>query len=441
MLDSSSVFFVIKGGSMHDLRMLRDNLSAFREQLGCRGGEVPWQELENLLAERAERIRYVEDLRHQLKKGSEAVAQFKRAKQPADEAIAAMKTLGDQIQAGEERRRQVEEALTQLVLRIPNLPHASVPAGLEASDNVEIRRWGEPTRFSFPPQTHVQLGETLGILDFERAGKVTGARFSVSFGAGAQLERALASFMLDLHGQAHGHTEVLPPYLVNRQTMTGTGQLPKFEEDAFHLEREDFFLIPTAEVPVTNLHREEILPIDQLPIRYVSHTPCFRREAGAYGKDTQGLIRVHQFNKVELVIFAEPERSYDELERITVSAESVLQQLELPYRVMMLCAGDMGFSAAKTYDLEVWVPSQNTYREVSSCSNFEAFQARRANIRYRRKDGKPDFLHTLNGSGLAIGRTLVALLENYQQEDGSVLIPPVLKPYLGGLERISPKQG
>ena len=422
---------------MHDLRMLRDNVSALRERLGVRGADVAWNDLEVLLQERREGITQVEDLRHQLKKGSEQIAQLKRSKQPAEEAISSMKLLGDQIKEREERLRSLEEQLEQLALRIPNVPDASVPEGPDAHHNVEIRSWGTPPIFSFSPQSHLEIGENLGILDFERASKIAGSRFAVSFGLGAKLERALANFMLDVHVQQHGYTEVLPPFLVSRTTMTGTGQLPKFEEDLFHITSEDFFLIPTAEVPITNLHRDEILPLHALPFRYVAHTPCFRREAGSYGKDTKGLIRVHQFNKVELVIFSLPEESYEELERLTAAAESILQQLELPYRVMSLCTGDLGFSAAKTYDLEVWVPSQEMYREVSSCSNFEDFQARRAMIRFRSKEGKPVLLHTLNGSGIAVGRTLVALLENYQQEDGSVRIPKALQPYLEGLTHIT----
>lgn len=421
---------------MHDLRTLRDHLPSIRDGLGPRGADVAWNDLEKLLQERRHLIQKVEDLRHQLKKGSDEVAHLKRNKQPADEAMDRMRTIGDHIRSQEGRLRELEEQVEHIALRIPNLPHSSVPPGAHAGDNREIRRWGEPPTFAFPVSSHVDLGQKLGILDFDRASKLTGARFSVSLGLGARLERALANFMLDLHHHEHGYTEVLPPFLVNRATMTGTGQLPKFEEDLFHLQEDPFLLIPTAEVPVTNLHRDEILPLDMLPLRYVAHTPCFRREAGSYGQDTKGLIRVHQFNKVELVILAPPERSDDELERLTLHAETILQKLGLPYRVMDLCCGDLGFSAAKTYDLEVWIPSQDTYREVSSCSNFEAFQARRANLRYRRADGKPDYLHTLNGSGLAIGRTVVAILENYQQEDGTVLIPDVLRPYLGGLDRI-----
>jgi seryl-tRNA synthetase len=354
--------------------------------------------------------------------------------------MAAMKQLGDRIKDMEAELRGIEETLSDLALRIPNQPHRSVPVGNDSSDNVEVRRWGAIPTFAYPPKPHWEVGEALGILDFDRAAKIAGARFAVLTGAGARLERALINYMLDRHTTHHSYREVLPPLMVNRATMTGTGQLPKFEDDLFRMRDEDYFLIPTAEVPVTNLHREEILSEERLPIRYTAYTPCFRREAGSYGKDTRGLIRLHQFNKVELVAFTTPDRSYEELERLTGQAESILRDLELPYRVVTLCTGDMGFSAAKTYDIEVWLPSQQQYREISSCSNFESFQARRAGIKYRpaggRKDAKPDFVHTLNGSGLAVGRTLVALLENYQQADGSVLIPKALQPYLGGMERI-----
>jgi seryl-tRNA synthetase len=324
------------------------------------------------------------------------------------------------------------------MLTVPNLPEASVPVGGSAAENREVRRWGDPARFDFPAKNHWDIGEELGILDFTRAAKLAGARFALYKDAGARLERALINFMLDLHTREHNYHEVLPPFLVNRAAMTGTGQLPKFEEDLFRIADAEYFLIPTAEVPVTNIHREEMIEREDLPICYVAYTPCFRREAGSYGQDVRGLIRQHQFNKVELVKFAEPERSYEELEKLVNDAEKVLQLLQLPYRVMELCTGDLGFAAAKTYDLEVWLPGQAAYREISSCSNFEDFQARRAQIRYRReKKGKPSFVHTLNGSGLAVGRTLVAVLENYQQRDGSVLIPEVLRSYMGGLDRIN----
>ena len=422
---------------MYDLRSLRDNLDAIKDQLGSRGRDVAWDDLRALIEARRSLTVMVDGLRHELKKGSEDVARLKREKQPADAAMAQMKALGDRIQVAEDTLRSTEERAQDMALRIPNLPHGSVPAGKDPADNQEVRQWGSAHAFTFTPQAHWDLGEALGILDFERAAKIAGARFAVLTGLGARLERALINFMLDLHTTRHGYREALPPFMVNRAAMTGTGQLPKFEDDLFKLRDDDYFLIPTAEVPVTNLLREEIVPDDRIPIRYAAYTPCFRREAGSYGKDTRGLIRQHQFNKVELVVFSRPEDSYQELERLTGHAEAVLQELALPYRVVTLCTGDMGFSAAKTYDIEVWLPSQNTFREISSCSNFEAFQARRAGIRYRRKDGKTDFLHTLNGSGLAVGRTLVAILENYQQPDGSVTIPPVLRPYMGGAERIA----
>jgi len=422
---------------MYDLRVLRDNLDAIKSQLGPRGRDVAWDDLRALLEERRTLTVTVDTLRHDLKQGSNDVARLKRDKQPADAAMAQMKALGDRIKAVEDSLRTAEERAVDMALRIPNLPHGSVPAGKDPADNQEVRIWGATPSFTFTPKTHWDLGEMLGILDFERAAKITGARFAVLTGLGARLERALINFMLDLHTTRHGYQEVLPPFLVNRAAMTGTGQLPKFEDDLFKLRDDDYFLIPTAEVPVTNLLRDEIVPDDRLPVRYTAYTPCFRREAGSYGKDTRGLIRQHQFNKVELVAFSRPEESYQELERLTRHAETILQELQLPYRVVTLCTGDMGFSAAKTYDIEVWLPSQNRFREISSCSNFDAFQARRAGIRYRRKDGKMDFVHTLNGSGLAVGRTLVAILENYQQADGSVTIPPVLRSYMGGAERIT----
>jgi len=426
---------------MYDLRILRENLGSIRDQLGQRGVDIQWQDLSTLSEERRALTSQVERLRFELKRGSEEVAKLKREKQPADSAITAMKEVGDRITEGETSLRAIEERLNDLALRIPNLPHTSVPVGNSAEQNLQLRQWGVPPELSFAAKSHWDIGETLGILDFDRATKIAGARFAVLTGAGARLERALINFMLDLHTSEYGYREVLPPLMVNRSAMTGTGQLPKFEEDLFRLRDEDFFLIPTAEVPLTNLHRDEILSESALPIRYTAFTPCFRREAGSYGKDTRGLIRLHQFNKVELVAFTTPDRSYEELERLTSHAEAVLQKLGLHYRVMTLCTGDMGFSAAKTYDIEVWLPSQNHYREISSCSNFEAFQARRAGIRFKgsggKKDSKTDFVHTLNGSGLAIGRTLVAVLENYQQPDGSVIIPEALRPYMGGRERIA----
>lgn len=426
---------------MFDLRHLRDNFDVIRDRLGARGRDVQWDALRKLLDERRGLTMQAEELRAELNKGSEEVARLKRQKEPADEAVAAMKRVGERIAECDTALRTIEDNLASITLRIPNLPHSSVPIGETADQNLEVRRWGQPPGVTSAPKSHWDLGEALGILDFDRASKIAGARFAVMTGAGARLERALINFMLDVHTSEHGYREVLPPVMVNRAAMTGTGQLPKFEEDLFRLRDEDYFLIPTAEVPVTNLHREEILSESALPIRYTAYTPCFRREAGSYGKDTRGLIRLHQFNKVELVAFTPPSQSYDELERLTGHAEAVLQRLGLHHRVVMLCTGDMGFAAAKTYDLEVWLPSQNQFREISSCSNFEAFQARRAGIRYKgaggKKDSKTDFVHTLNGSGLAVGRTLVAILENYQQSDGSVVIPPPLRQYMGGLERIT----
>jgi len=435
---SSSRF--LERTTMYDLRTLRDNLDAILDQLGSRGADVPWDRIRTLIEQRRALTGQVEQLRHELRKGSDEVAKLKREKQPADTSMAAMKAVGEQIKKIEDELRGIEETLTDLNLRIPNLPHPSVPVGKDASGNTFTRLWGAPPTLTGEAKSHWDIGEALGILDFDRAAKITGARFVVLTGAGARLERALINYMLDLHTTRHGYREVLTPFLVNRSSMTATGQLPKFEEDLFRLRDEDYFLIPTAEVPVTNLYRDETLTESALPIKYAAYTPCFRREAGSYGKDTRGLIRLHQFNKVELVAFTKPEQSYEELERLTGHAEAILQGLGLHYRVVTLCTGDMGFSAAKTYDIEVWLPSQNHYREISSCSNFEGFQARRAGIRYKntagKKDAKTDFVHTVNGSGLAVGRTIVAILEQYQQPDGSVTIPEVLRQYMDGMERL-----
>jgi seryl-tRNA synthetase len=378
----------------------------------------------------------MEQLRAEQNVASEAIGAAKKAKQDASEAIAAMKTIKDRIAVLEEQVRTADTMLSDLLLGIPNLPDESLPAGTDEASNREERKWGEVPQFDFEAKDHVALGEGLGILDFECAAKLTGARFCLSRGAGARLERALINFMIDTHTEKHGYTEILPPFMVNSQSMQGTGQLPKFAADGFRITDTDYWLIPTAEVPVTNIHRDEILSDADLPIYYAAYTPCFRSEAGAYGKDTRGMIRQHQFNKVEMVKFTRPEDSWDELEKLTLNAEAILQALGLPYRVMTLCTGDLGFSAAKTYDLEVWLPGQSAYREISSCSNFTDFQARRANIRFKR-DKKPEFVHTINGSGLAVGRTLVAVLENYQQADGSVVVPEVLRGYMGGLERIA----
>jgi seryl-tRNA synthetase len=423
---------------MLDIKYLRANFQEVKQKLEHRGEDLTdLGKFEDLDGKRRELIVQAEQLKSKRNEVSQQVAALKRDKQDADHLIKEMREVGDKIKVLDDELRVVEEELDQLMLSIPNIPHESVPVGETEDDNVEAWKWGEIRDFVFEPKPHWEVADQLNILDFERAGKVTGSRFVFYKGLGARLERALFNFMLDLHTEEHGYTEVLPPYLVNRASMTGTGQLPKFEEDAFLIESEDYFLIPTAEVPVTNMHRDEILSADQLPIYYAAFSACFRSEAGSAGRDTRGLIRQHQFNKVELVKFVKPEDSYEELEKLTKNAEKVLQLLGLPYRVMSMCTGDLGFTAAKKYDIEVWIPSYGTYREISSCSNFESFQARRANIRFRRDlKAKPEPVHTLNGSGLAIGRTVAAILENYQQEDGSVIIPEVLRPYMGNKEVI-----
>lgn len=383
-------------------------------------------------------IQETEELKARRNQVSKDISQLKKEKQDADHLIKEMREVGDRIKAIDHELKEVEEKLNHLLLSIPNIPHESVPFGEDEDDNMLARDWGEVRDFGFEPKPHWDLATELDILDFERAAKVTGSRFVFYKGLGARLERALLNFMMDLHADQHGYTEMLPPQIVNRDSLTGTGQLPKFAEDVFKLEELDYFLIPTAEVPVTNYHRDEILDIDDLPKKYVAYSANFRSEAGSAGRDTRGLIRQHQFNKVELVQFVKPEESYEALENLTGNAEKVLQLLKLPYRVMSMCTGDLGFTAAKKYDIEVWIPSYETYREISSCSNFEAFQARRAGIRFRREQGgKPEYVHTLNGSGLAIGRTVAAILENYQEEDGSITIPEVLRPYMGGLETIT----
>lgn len=425
---------------MLDIKVLRANFAEVKDKLQHRGEDLTdLGRFEELDLKRRELIVEAEKLKSRRNEVSQQVAALKREKQDADHLILEMREVGDRIKTLDEELRGVEETLDLLLLSIPNIPHESVPVGATEDDNVEIRKWGTVRDFEFEAKPHWDVATQLGILDFERAGKVTGSRFVFYKGLGARLERALISFMLDLHVDEHGYTEILPPYMVNRTSMTGTGQLPKFEEDAFLIESEDYFLIPTAEVPVTNYHRDEILNGEELPIRFAAYSACFRSEAGSAGRDTRGLIRQHQFNKVELVKFVMPEDSYNELEKLTNDAERVLQLLELPYRVLSMCTGDLGFTAAKKYDIEVWIPSYGTYREISSCSNFEAFQARRANIRFRRDSkAKPEHVHTLNGSGLAIGRTVAAILENYQQEDGSVVIPTVLRPYMGNREVIKP---
>jgi len=426
---------------MLEAKLLRDNLEAVRARLQDRGLTVELREFSDADQERRRLLTEVEQLRHRRNTVSEEVGRRKRTSQDAAALITEMREVGDRIKAldGDVRAREAE--IERFLMTLPNLPHPSVPAGPDSSGNVEIRRWGEPRRFDFTPRPHWEIGEALGLLNFERAARMAQARFSVLTGLGARLERALVNFMLDLHTKEHGYTEVSPPLLVNAAAMTGTGQLPKFSEELFKTKDESLYLIPTAEVPVTNLHREEILPPGSLPLSYVAFTPCFRREAGSYGKDTRGLIRQHQFNKVELVKISEAGRSYEALEQMVLDAESVLVRLGLPYRVVVLCAGDMGFSAAKTYDIEVWLPGQSDgggYREISSVSNCEAFQARRANIRYRpAAKAAAEHVHTLNGSGVAVGRTWLAIVENYQEADGSVRIPEALRPYMDGLERIA----
>lgn len=402
---------------------------------------VPLQELENFDRKRRQLLQETEQLKHRRNKKNEEIIALKKQQQDTTQEIQEMKEVSNRIKELNETLRSCEEKLLALQLAIPNIPHETVPLGVNASENIEVRVHGEKPLFDFQPQAHWDLGSSLGILDLDRAAKITGARFSLYTGVGAQLERALINFMLDIHTRDSGYLEVLPPFMANSASMRGTGQLPKFNEDLFRVEGTDYWLIPTAEVPLTNIFRGEILKSDQLPSRLTAYTPCFRSEAGAHGKDTRGLIRLHQFNKVELVKFTKPEESYHELETLTQSAEEILRRLHLHYRVVSLCAGDLGFSSAKTYDLEVWLPGQEAFREVSSCSNFEDFQARRANIRFRRAPGsKPEFVHTLNGSALAIGRTWVAIVENYQQKDGSVAIPAALQPYLNGLEKITPSQ-
>jgi seryl-tRNA synthetase len=426
---------------MLDLGFVRDNLELVKQKMRERGLADSPANFEEL--DRARRKFLVEAESGKARRNivSDEIAALKKQGQDASALIAEMRALGGRIKDLDEQAKSLDERLRELLKNIPNIPHASVPVGRGAEDNREVRRWGEPRQFDFEPRAHWDLGPQLGILDFERAAKISGARFAVYSGIGAKLERALANFMLDVHTRELGYTEVLPPFIVNSASLYGTGQLPKFAEDLFKLEGTDYYLIPTAEVPVTNLYRDEVLEAERLPIKLCAWTACFRSEAGSYGKDTRGIIRQHQFQKVELVKFALPENSYDELESLTHDAEAILQRLGLPYRVVTLCTADLGFSAAKTYDLEVWLPSSGEYKEISSCSNFEAFQARRANLRFRRGGkGKTEFLHTLNGSGLAIGRTWLAIIENYQQADGSVAVPEALRPYLDGLERITPSQ-
>jgi len=425
---------------MLDSKLIEENMLEVKRKLDSRGAKVDYDQFRALDLGRKEIIKKVEELKRERNVGSKKMGELMREgkKEEAGVLQEEMKEISSKIKNFGELRTKAEDEFRNFMLMIPNVPNDSVPIGKNEEDNVEIRKWGEPREFDFTPKDHIEIGRDLDILDLDRAAKITGARFALYKGLGARLERALINFMLDLHTNDNGYTEVLPPFMANTDSFIGTGNLPKFEEDLFKIQDSNFYLIPTAEVPVTNIHRDEILKEEDLPIKYVAYTPCFRSEAGSYGKDVKGIIRQHQFNKVELVKFSTPEKSYEEHESLTQNAERILQLLGLPYRVVVLCTGDMGFSSAKTYDLEVWVPSENTYREISSCSNFEDFQARRASIRYRPKEGgKTKLVHTLNGSGLAVGRTFLGILENYQQSDGSVTIPEVLVPYMGGIKEIS----
>jgi seryl-tRNA synthetase len=422
---------------MHDLNYFREHLDVFAEMAKNRGASLDLDAFRALDKERRELITATEHLKAQRNKASEEIARLKKAKQDADALIADMKQVSERIKQGDERIAQLDTAQRDFMLTTPNLPHKTVPVGRSAADNVEVRRWGTPPRFDFVAKPHWEVGEGAGILDLDAAAKITGARFAVYKGWGARLERALANFFLDVHTKEHGYTEILPPFLVNTASLLGAGQLPKFASDLFKLEGSDFWLTPTSEVELHNLHRDETIPEEKLPIHVTAWTSCFRSEAGAAGKDTRGILRQHQFQKVELFKFTHPAQSYDEHEALLRNAEAILQKLGLHYRVVLLCTGDMGFSSAKTYDIEVWLPSSNEFREISSCSNCEAFQARRAGIRFKPVGGgKSDFVHTLNGSGLAVGRTWIAVIENYQQADGSILVPEVLRPYMG-IDRIT----
>src|ERR1043166_8041093 len=423
---------------MLDVKLLREDLAQVKERMATRGALINWDEFVSLDRERRETLAAVERLKEKKNRLSGEIGKLKKTGGDATALMSEGEEVSAEIRNLERPVAEAEARFEAFMLTLPNLPNSGVSIGKSSADNKEVRRWGEPPKFDFQAKNHWDIGEELGILDFARAAKIAGARFALYKGAGARLERALINFMLDLHTGERGYQEILPPVLVNRAALIGTGQLPKFEEELFRIDNPEFFLIPTAEVPVTNIHREEMLEREDLPIKYVAYTPCFRREAGSYGQDVRGLIRLHQFNKVELVKLTEPKTSYDELESLVQDAEEVLRRLGLAYRIVELCTGDLGFQSAKTYDLEVWLPGQATYREISSCSNCEDFQSRRAQIRYRKeKKGRPVLVHTLNGSGLAIGRTLVAILENYQQKDGSVLIPEALRPYMNGVERIS----
>jgi len=423
---------------MIDPKLVRENIGIVEEALKKRGATFDTGRLVSIDEKRRKLIQESEKMKNEKNALSDEIAKSRKAGTNPAEKIEHLRTLGKDINLLEEQLKGVEKEWEDILLIIPNIPHESVPVGTTEEDNKVVRTWGEKPAFDFEPLAHWDLGEKLDILDFKRAAKITGSRFTLYKSYGALLERSLINFMLDLHVLKHGYTEVLPPFIVNRETMTGTGQLPKFEEELFRLDGLDYFLIPTAEVPVTNIFSNEILKEEELPIKYVAYTPCFRKEAGAHGKDTRGLTRQHQFNKVELVKFAHPDNSYDELEGLLLDAEDVLKVLNIHYRVSLLCTGDLGFSSAKTYDIEVWLPGQNIYREISSCSNFETFQARRAKIRYRKSNGKVDLLHTLNGSGIAIGRTTMAVMENYQTKDGFIMVPEALKPYMQGVTRIPP---
>ena len=425
---------------MLDIKRIREDVDGVKKAVESRGkGDFGIEDVRTYDLKRREVLATVEQMKNEQKVKSKQIPMLKKEGKDTTELMAEMKELSDKIKTLDEEVSEYEAKLKDALLNVPNTPYKDVQEGLDDSDNVELRKWGEPTKFDFDEKAHWDIGEGLDILDFERAAKIAGARFTVYKGLGARLERSVINFMLNLHTEEHGFTEILPPFMVNRMAMTGTGQLPKFEEDMFYIPQKDFFLIPTAEVPVTNLYDNEILSADQLPIYHTAYTPCFRAEAGSAGRDTRGLIRQHQFQKVELVKFVKPETSYDELESLTAAAEQVLKRLEIPYRVVRLSTGDLGFSSAMTYDIEVWMPSYGRYVEISSCSNFEDFQARRANIRFRPEEkGKPEFVHTLNGSGLAVGRTVAAILENYQQEDGSVVVPEVLRPYMG-VDKITKK--
>jgi len=423
---------------MLEIKFVRQNLSTIQEALTKRGETVDLGAIKTADERRRTTLLKIEKLRHRRNVVSDQIAQIKKTGENAEDLVSNMRAVSEEIKTLEKMLSEDEKIIHKHLMEIPNIPHSSVPVGKDGTDNVVVKQIGQQPVFDFSPKPHWEIGEHLKILDFERASKITGARFPLYFGAGAKLERALINFMLDVHTKEHDYVETLPPFMVNRQSMIHTGQLPKFEEDLFKLEGWDYFMIPTAEVPVTNIHQGEVLEEDQLPIRYAAYTPCFRSEAGSYGKDTRGLIRQHQFNKVELVKFTTPETSHGELETLLKEAETILDRLELPYQVVTLCTGDLGFSAAKTYDIEIWMPTQGVYREISSCSNFENFQARRGNIRFRRKGKKgTDLVHTLNGSGVAVGRTVAALLENNQQSDGSVRIPEALKSYMDGMEKIT----